>query len=177
MVLLSFLPAAFGRYAELTLAFAARDLRIRYRQTLLGVLWVMAQPLGFVMLMAPIFRNLLSPVAPPFYPLFVLSGLVPWFFLANSLSVATTSLTGNATLLTKVRFPRTSLPVACVLSFGLDLGIGWTLWFALAVVSGIPLTAGVLWMIPLTLLQALFVTGLAVGCAVGNARNGEAGAA
>ncbi len=162
--------SAVERYVELTAALARRELQVRYRQTLLGVLWAAGQPVLLVILLTVLFRGLFDVGENVPYDLYVFSGMVPWLFVANSLPAATSSLSANAGLLAKVRFPRTVLPLSCVVSLWPDLVLGWMLWFALAAWRGVPPTAASLWIIPLSLLLTLFVAGLAFLLSSSNAR-------
>ena len=101
-------------HRELLYFLTLRDLKVRYKQTLLGAVWVILQPL-LMTLIFTIFLGMLARVRPPTglpYPVFVYSGLLPWMFISGGILGGSTSLTGNANLLTKVYFPRVLLPAA-----------------------------------------------------------------
>jgi lipopolysaccharide transport system permease protein len=111
-----------------------RDIKIRYKQTLLGGLWAVFQPL-LAMLIFTVFFNRLAGIGtdgPP-YPLFSYSGLVLWTFFANSVSMSSNSLVGNQVLVSKVYFPRVFIPLASIGALLLDLLVGLLLMFALMV--------------------------------------------
>jgi lipopolysaccharide transport system permease protein len=100
-------------HRELLYFLTLRDLRVRYKQTLLGAVWVVLQPL-LLTLIFTVFLGMVARISTPGlpYPLFVYSGLLPWMFISGGISGCSTSLTGNSNLLTKVYFPRVLLPAA-----------------------------------------------------------------
>ncbi len=101
-------------HRELLYFLTLRDLKVRYKQTLLGAVWVILQPL-LMTLIFTVFLGMLARVRPPTglpYPVFVYSGLLPWMFISGGILGCSTSLTGNSNLLTKVYFPRVLLPAA-----------------------------------------------------------------
>src|SRR6266540_1470842 len=104
-------------YRELVYFLTWRDVKVRYKQTVLGIAWAVLQPL-LMMLVFNLFLGRIEHVPSDgvAYPLFVFSALVPWTFFANGLTQASNSLVGNANLITKVYFPRLVVPVATVLS-------------------------------------------------------------
>lgn len=125
-----------GRFAQLTLFLALRDIRSRYRQSLLGIAWAVFLPI----LMVAVFAFMLGPAAsrdearwaaaphliapkPMPYVLFALTGVVPWMFFTSSLNSGLTSLVANRNLVTKVRFPQESLPVSCIVAHAVDFAI------------------------------------------------------
>lgn len=109
------------RSRELLYFFAWRELKVRYKQTLLGVVWAVGQPLMYMVVLTLFFGKFLNVYAVGPYQLLALSGLVIWLFFANSVTLAAGSLTGNASLLTKVYFPRLLSPVAPVFAALVDL--------------------------------------------------------
>lgn len=100
-------------HRELLYFLTLRDLKVRYKQTLLGAVWVVLQPL-LLTLVFTVFLGMVVRISSPGipYPVFVYSGLLPWMFISGGISGCSTSLTGNANLLTKVFFPRVLLPAA-----------------------------------------------------------------
>lgn len=120
-----------------------RDIKIRYKQTLLGGLWAVFQPL-MAMLVFTIFFNRLAGIqtdGPP-YPLFAFSGLVLWTFFANSVSLSSNSLVGNQVLVSKIYFPRIFIPLASIGALLLDLVIGLLLVFVMMIYYHWPLAPG-----------------------------------
>lgn len=112
-----------------------RDVKVRYKQTALGVMWIVLQPVVSMVIFTVLFGMLLkvpSEEAP--YPVFVLSALIPWSYFASSLNRSSTSLVYSANLVTKVYFPRTLIPLSGVLSGLIDLVIAFLLLLALMAV-------------------------------------------
>ena len=116
------------RFRELLAFLAWRDIKIRYRQTALGVLWAVLQPLLAMLIFTVIFNRVAAVHSdgPP-YPLFVYAGLVPWTFFANSVSQSSNSLVGSQHLVSKVYFPRIFIPLASIGAMLLDLLFGLAL--------------------------------------------------
>src|SRR5438270_1598523 len=125
------------RFRELVYCLALRDIKVRYKQTALGVAWVLLQPLLAMGIFSIVFgqRGLAANGVP--YPLFVVSGLVPWFYFSNATSGASGSVVGNTQLISKVYFPRLAIPLAAVLANLVDLSIGLLLELVLLVVFGV----------------------------------------
>lgn len=112
-------------YRELFCFFVWRDIKVRYHQTILGVLWVLLQPLCTIVVFSLFFgkfANLPSDGIP--YPIFVLTGLIPWFFFANGFMSGANSLVGEGALIKKVYFPRLLVPLSKICMGVLDFAIG-----------------------------------------------------
>jgi lipopolysaccharide transport system permease protein len=111
-------------YRELLYFLTWREVKVRYKQTAMGATWAIIQPL-FTMLIFSLFFGRLAKVPSDRipYPLFCLAGLVPWTFFANGLSQASSSLVTSSNLISKVYFPRLSLPISAVLSGAIDFMI------------------------------------------------------
>src|ERR1039457_1240799 len=100
-------------YRELAYILAWRDVKIRYKQTILGAAWAVFQPLISMAVFTIFFGNLIKVPSDNIpYPIFVFAGLLPWTFFANSLSSASNSLIGQANLISKVYFPRLLIPIS-----------------------------------------------------------------
>jgi len=125
-------------YRELLLFLAWREVRVRYKQSALGIAWVLIQPLITMVLFSVVFGRLahLPSGALP-YPLFVLSGLLPWQLFASSLTRAGGSLVQNANLLTKVYFPRLIIPLAAAIAGLVDFAISLILLVAVLIYYGV----------------------------------------
>jgi lipopolysaccharide transport system permease protein len=132
-----------------------RDIKIRYKQTILGGLWAVFQPLTAMLVFTLFFHRLagIQTDGPP-YPLFAFSGLVLWSFFANSVSMSSNSLVGNQVLVSKIYFPRIFIPLASIGALGLDLVIGLLLVFAMMIYYRWPVVPGVL-LIPVYVLGTL----------------------
>lgn len=122
------------RHREMLLLLAQRDVKVRYKQTWLGVLWAVLQPLGPMLVFTLIFtRFIKAPAGPVPYALFVLSGLVPWTYFATGIANAGNSLVSQAGLVSKVYFPRIILPSATTLAGLVDFMVGCILLVVLMV--------------------------------------------
>ena len=152
------------RFRELLGFLALRDVKVRYKQTVLGVLWVALQPLLAMVVLSLVFGRLakLPPEGMPSYPLFVFSGLVPWLFFANAVSNAAQSLVGSANLLTKIYFPRVLVPTAAVTAGLADVAVSLLLMLGLAAWSGVTPRASWLLLPPLLFLVWLAALGSGV---------------
>lgn len=149
-------------YRELLYFLVWRDLKVRYKQTVLGASWAIIQPF-FTMVVFSLFFGKLAgmPSDGIPYPLFSFAALVPWTYFANSLSLSANSLVQNRHLITKVYFPRLVIPVASVLSGIVDFLLASLVLFGIMIYYGIPPGPGVLWLPPLLLLA--MVTALGAG--------------
>lgn len=150
------------RYRELLYFLIWRDIKIRYKQTLLGATWAIIQPL-FAMLLFTLFFGKLARIPSDGipYPLFAYSGLLPWTFFANAVTNSGNSLVGSTSLITKVYFPRVIIPAAAVAAGLLDFGIAFLLLIPLLIYYGIGLTWSVL-ILPLFIVLATLLA-LGVG--------------
>jgi lipopolysaccharide transport system permease protein len=149
-------------YRELSYFLTWREVKVRYKQTVIGAAWAVIQPL-FAMLVFSLFFGRLAkmPSDGVPYPVFSLTALVPWTFFANGLTQSANSLVGNANLISKVYFPRLCIPISAVLSGGVDFVIGLVLLAGLMVIEHVAPTMNILWL-PLFILLAL-ITSLGVG--------------
>jgi len=117
-------------YRELFYIFAWRDIKVRYKQTFLGIAWVLFQPLVSMVVFTIFFGNFAKiPSGNLPYPLFVLCGLVFWTFFSNTLSFASNSLVSNENIIKKVYFPKVILPLSTVITGSVDLFVGLILLF------------------------------------------------
>lgn len=147
---------------ELLYFLVWRDLKVRYKQTAIGVAWAVLQPL-LLMGILTLFLGRLAGIRPDDVPyhIFVLAGLVPWALFAQSLAAAANSLVDSAALLTKVYFPRLLFPISAVGSHLVDFGIGVAILAALATLAGFP--PQLTWLILLPLGILAIAAALAVG--------------
>jgi lipopolysaccharide transport system permease protein len=149
-------------YRELLYFLTWRDIKVRYKQTVLGAAWAIIQPF-FTMVVFSLFFGKLAkmPSDDIPYPIFSYAALVPWTFFANGLSQSSTSLVASANLIKKVYFPRLVVPISAVISGGVDFALAFVVLLGMMLFYGIVPTAAVVWL-PLLLLLAL-VTALGVG--------------
>lgn len=115
-------PRLIWSYRELLYFLALRDLKIRYKQTALGVLWVVLQPLLMTLIFTVVLGKLVRVPSDGIpYPLFAYTGLMIWIFFSSTVSITSNSLVGNSSLITKVYFPRVIIPIASVIARLVDL--------------------------------------------------------
>ena len=154
--------AEVWKYRELLYFFVQRDIKIRYRQTAIGVTWVVLQPLMTMGVFTIFFGRLAKlPSQGLPYPIFYFAALVPWSYFSQALTSCTNIVVDNQNVITKVYFPRLILPFAAVCSGLVDFAIGLLVMFALALSFGIhpPFTVVLL---PALILLAM-LTALGVG--------------
>lgn len=160
------------RQRELLFFLTLRDLKLRYKQTALGVIWTILQPLittGIFSFVFGKFAGIPSGDVP--YPLFCLAALLAWNYFANTLSRGTTSLVGNGFLLSKIYVPRVLVPASALLPAMVDLVIGFVVWLGLAAYYGFTPSWTLIYKLPLMLaLNVVFVFGLSLGLGALNVR-------
>jgi lipopolysaccharide transport system permease protein len=153
---------AVWQYRELLYFLVWREVKVRYKQTVLGVAWAVLQPLMTMAIFTVIFGmfvNVPSDGLP--YPLFALAALLPWTYFSEAMTRSSVSLVGDAQLIRKVYFPRLIMPLAAVVSPAVDFLLAFILLLAMMAWYGFSPTWGII-MLPGFLLLGL-VTALAVG--------------
>jgi len=149
------------RHRDLVVSFALRDIKARYKQSILGIAWALLQPLSMMVvftLVFSVFAKVPSDGLP--YPIFSYSALIFWTFFSNSISTGTMSMVANATLIRKIYFPRETLLTSVVLAGCLDLGVACVLFAGMAAYYHITITWTVVWVLPLVGLQILLGLGV-----------------
>ncbi len=162
---------AVWEYRELLFFLAWRDIKVRYRQTALGVAWIVLQPLLSTVVFTVLFGMLLrvpSNGAP--YAVFALAALVPWQYFSSSMSRVGTSLVGSAHLITKVYFPRLIIPLSGVISTLVDFAVGFGVLLTMLLIYRVPLTANVLWLPAFLLLAVITALGFGLWLSALNVR-------
>src|SRR6266436_9779878 len=130
--------AEVWEYRELLYFFTMRDIKVRYKQTAIGVLWVVLQPLMTMGVFTIFFGRLAKlPSQGLPYPVFYFAALVPWAYFAQALTSCTGIVVTNQHVITKVYFPRLILPLAAVCSGVVDLAIGFVVMIVLTLSFGI----------------------------------------
>lgn len=142
-------------YWELLYFLIWRDIKVRYKQTVLGAAWAVIQPF-FTMAVFSVFFGRLAKIPSDGipYPIFSYAALVPWTFFANGLSKASVSLVSNANLIKKIYFPRLCIPIANVLSGIIDFFIAFLVLVGMMYYYGLTPTSNIIWL-PFLLLLAL----------------------
>lgn len=148
---------------ELLFTFVRRDLMVRYRQTLLGVLWAVVPPLTLMVIFTIVFSRLARmPSEGIPYPIFSYSALLPWSFFSGAITTATASVVSNGMIISKTTFPRELLPWSAVLTSGVDFLVAGSVFAVLAVIYRVPVTVALLWLPALLAVQLLFTAGVAL---------------
>ena len=153
----------FWKYRDLLYILTLRDIKVRYKQTVLGVLWAILQPLSMMIIFTLFFGKLASiPSDGVPYPIFAYTGLLPWIFFSNSLNSSGNSLVVNSSLITKVYFPRMIIPIAAVGAGLIDLIIALGLLFFLMIYYGVGPSLNILMLPVLIFLTALLTAGIGI---------------
>lgn len=151
------------RYRELLFFLTWRDIKIRYKQTLLGALWAILQPVLLMVVFSLFFGRLGKvPSDGVPYPIFSYTGLVPWTLFTYALTQASNSLVGNSQLLTKVYFPRLVLPIASTFAGVVDFALSFLVLIGMMVFYGLWPTWATLPMLPVLVVVCL-VASIGVG--------------
>lgn len=146
-------------YRGLIRGLVQRDLTVKYKGSVLGFAWSLLHPLVMAAVYTLAFRYVVK-VPIERFPLFLLSGLLPWMFFAGALAAATSSVADNGTLVRKVAFPRAVLPLAAVLSQLVQFGLMYTVMVPAAFVIGGGVSPSWAALIPVIVLQTAFTIGL-----------------
>lgn len=148
-------------FRELLYFLTLRDIKVRYKQTLMGLAWVIIQPLTTMLIFTLVFNRFVRLDAGPLpYPLFALSGLLLWLFFANAVTNSTNSLISNSNLITKVYFPRMFIPAASVGAGLVDLAVAFLLLIVLVFYYGVSLTSNLLLLPVFVLMMTLLALGV-----------------
>lgn len=149
------------QYRDLLYILALRDIKVRYKQTVLGAAWAIIQPL-FTMLIFSVFFGRLAGIPSEGipYPLFAYAGLLPWTFFSNAVTNSGNSLVGNSNLITKVYFPRMIIPMATVAAGLIDFVIAFGLLIVLMFYYGTGLSVSISMLPILVILTSLLAIGI-----------------
>lgn len=158
-------------YRELIYFFVWRDVKVRYRQTVLGGLWAILQPFVTMVIFSVVFGRLagISSDGLP-YPIFAYTALLPWTLFATGVSQASNSLVGHQNLLKKVYFPRLALPVGAVVTGVVDLAFASLVLGGMMIVYDVRLSLAALFVLPLMLLNLATALGVGLWFAALNVR-------
>jgi homopolymeric O-antigen transport system permease protein len=148
-----------------------RDIKLRYKQTALGAIWAIIQPLLPMLIFTLFFGRLAHvPSNGIAYSLFAYAGLLPWTYFSNAVSNSSSSVVGNANLVTKVYFPRMLIPLSGVLAALVDFFIASAILVAMMIWHRVPLCASQLWIPPILLATTLLAAGTGMLFAALNVR-------
>ncbi len=158
-------------YRELLYFLVWRDIKVRYKQTLLGALWAILQPLTTMIIFTYFFGKLARiPTDGIPYPIFFYTGLLIWTYFSGAVTNGANSLLGNTNLITKVYFPRLIIPAAAVGAGLVDFAIASVLLIGFLIYYSFPVNWGYLMLLPLVTLTTLFALGMAIWLSALNVR-------
>ncbi len=150
-------------YLELIRELTLREIKARYKQSVLGYVWVILNPFFQMLVMSFVFSKILRfPSLGVPYAIFLYAGLLPWNLFANSLISSTNALVSNASLLTKIYFPREIFIISTNLAKTVDFFLASTVFVLFMIFYQLPLTWNILWFVPIFMIQQLFTYGLSL---------------
>ncbi|HZY41993.1 MAG TPA: ABC transporter permease [Anaerolineae bacterium] len=148
------------RYRELIMNLTVRDLKARYKNSVLGIGWSLFNPLLMMLVFTLVYTVMLGQSSRHDYPAFILSGLLPWNFFSASIMGSTFSIVGNSHLIKKVYFPREVLPISIILSNLVNFLIAIPVYVVLALLLGGQMTGWVLLLPVVIVVQLIFALGV-----------------
>lgn len=150
-------------YKDLLLVFIWREFLIRYKQTAIGIIWAVLQPVSLMLLFTFIFGVVLQTTQKNYpYTLFYFAGVLPWTFFSGAANFAVTSLSSNYNLVTKIYFPREIITLSGVAINFIDYLIGLIVYFVLLLVYQVPITWNILWLFPLLAMLVIYITSVSL---------------
>jgi lipopolysaccharide transport system permease protein len=150
------------RYRELLENLIVRDLKVRYKNSILGFFWSLVNPLLLMIVFTVVFTIMLPNVSIPKFPVFVLTALLPWNFFNTAVMGATSSIVQNGHLIKKVYFPREILPVSTVLSNFANFLLALPVLFLFILLFRVPITIWLLYLPLIMVVQIAFTIGIAL---------------
>jgi lipopolysaccharide transport system permease protein len=163
-------------YREVLYTLVEREVKIRYKQTAIGVSWVLLQPLITMLIFTLIFGRMAKmPSDGVWYPAFILTALLPWAYFSQAITRSGMSLVSSANLVTKVYFPRLLLPLSMIVSPLVDFLLSMLLLFGLLAYAGIPLTWKVITLPIFIFVAMLTATGVSLFLSATNVKYRDVG--
>jgi len=149
------------RYRELLYRLTLREIKVRYKQSLIGIAWAVLQPLLMMLIFTLVFSVLMTmPTDDIPYPIFSYCALLPWTFFATSLNSASQSVVSNAPLIKKIYFPRELFPISSILSAFVDFAIAGMIFLGMMFFYKIPLTTSLSFFPVIFVIQIVFTLGV-----------------
>jgi lipopolysaccharide transport system permease protein len=148
-------------YRELIENLVIRDLKVRYKNSVLGFLWSLVNPLLLMLVFTTVFTVMLPNWQVPNFPVFILCALLPWNFFSASLMGSIHSISGNGHLIKKVYFPAEILTISTVISNLVNLLLALPVLFVFMILFGVPLTMSLLYLPLIIVVQVAFTLGIA----------------
>lgn len=148
------------QYRELFYFFTWRDIKVKYKQAALGILWVILQPLAMVIIFTLIFSKALKVETGEVpYPIYALSGLIIWNIFSAGLTSSANSMVNNANIIKKIYFPRLVIPISSILSVMIDFSITLVFYIGMLIYyQDVVIFSNLIWCLPLSILLMLITT-------------------
>lgn len=154
---------SLAQYKDLLYTLSVHRVKVRYKQSVLGIAWAVLQPLSLMLIYTAIFSLIARmPSDGTPYAVFAYTALLPWTYFSTALTNATTGLVSHSNLITKVYFPREILPLTYVIAALFDLAIASSVLIGLLIYYHVPFTVNALYAVPIILVLTLFVTAMAL---------------
>lgn len=157
------------QHRELLFEMVSREIRARYKQSILGYFWIILNPLARLLVFSFVFSTIIkikTPGAP--YPIFLYVGLLPWILFTNSISFSMGGIVGGANLIKKVYFPREILPLAVVIAKVVDFFLASSVLVCFLIIYDVKITLMALWFFPIFLIQFMFTLGISLALSAFN---------
>jgi lipopolysaccharide transport system permease protein len=155
--------STLGEYSELLYTLSMHRIKVRYKQSVLGLAWAILQPLSLMLIYTLVFSVIVKmPSSGAPYAVFAYTALLPWTFFSTALTNATNGLVSHSQLVTKVYFPREIIPLSYVIAALFDLLIASTIMVALMIYYRVSLSWQALYVIPIIAVLTIFLTGMSL---------------
>ena len=154
--------AELFQYKDLVENLVLRDLKLRYRNSVLGFLWSLVNPLLLMLVFTVVFTVMLPNWSTPHYPIFILCAVLPWNFFNTSIMGAITTISGNGNLIKRVYFPRETLTISSVLANFVNFCLSLIVLILLILLFRMPITVWALYLPLIMAVQVLFILGVAL---------------
>ena len=146
-----------------------REIKVKYKQSILGILWAVLQPLSMMAIFTIIFSRFIKVPSDGIpYPIFSFAALLPWVFFSTAILSATSSIVSNMNLVNKIYIPREIFPIASILAAFADFCIAGCIFMAMLIFYKIHITLNILYLLPIILLEIGFILGLSLFVAAAN---------
>ncbi|MDI6641217.1 MAG: ABC transporter permease, partial [Elusimicrobiota bacterium] len=148
-------------YRNLIIALVLRNIKVRYSQTFIGILWALLQPLSTAVVFTIVFSKLIKvPTENMPYILFSYVAILPWSFFSSALLSAIISIVSNATIVSRIYFPREIFPVVSIISAFVDFAIGSVGFCIMVIFYGISVPSTIVFVVPVFFIQVILTLGL-----------------
>ena len=149
------------QHRDLVINWTIREIKVRYKQSFLGAVWAILQPLSSTIIFSIIFSRIVRvPTDGIPYPIFYYSALLPWTFFATSISTGVPSLVNNMNLVTKIYFPREIVPLAAILASFVDFLIASLIFIGMMIFYQVPVSPSFVYIPLILLIQVILMAGI-----------------